>query len=52
MKHKNKDLRPDTASPVEEIEVSPGRFVKSVDKREEFISGIVRRINHSLGVQP
>lgn len=38
--------------PVEEIEVSPGRFIKSVDKREEFISGIVRRINHSLGVQP
>lgn len=36
--------------PVEEIEVG-GQRIKSVQKREEFISGIVRRINYSLGVQ-
>jgi hypothetical protein len=36
--------------PVEEIVVG-GRRIKSVEKREEFISGIVQRINTSLGVQ-
>lgn len=35
--------------PVEEIEVSPGRRIKSVDKREEFLSQIVQRINKTLG---
>lgn len=34
--------------PVEEIEVG-GQKVKSVQKREEFFSGIVERINKSLG---
>lgn len=33
--------------PVEEIEVG-GQRVKSVEKREEFISGIVERINNAL----
>lgn len=34
--------------PVEEVEVSPGKRVKSVEKREVFISGIVQRINQTL----
>lgn len=34
--------------PVEEVEVSPGKRVKSVEKREVFISGIVQRINRTL----
>ena len=34
--------------PVEEIEVG-GRRIKSVEKREEFISGIVDRINRTIG---
>lgn len=34
--------------PVEEVVVG-GRRIKSVEKREEFISGIVKRINHTLG---
>lgn len=34
--------------PVEEVEVN-GRRVRSVDKREEFISGLVRSINARLG---
>lgn len=34
--------------PVEEVEISPGRKVKSVEKREVFISGIVQRINQTL----
>ena len=37
--------------PVEEVEVG-GRRIKSVDKREEFISGLVQRINESLGQTP
>jgi hypothetical protein len=37
--------------PVEEIEVSPGRKIKSVDKREEFISQVVQRINKTLGTE-
>ena len=34
--------------PVEEIEVG-GQRIKSVQKREEYISGIVQRINTTLG---
>lgn len=34
--------------PVEEIEISPGKFIKSVDKREEFFLRIVERINKTL----
>ena len=34
--------------PVEEVEVG-GRRIKSVEKREEFISGIVDRINRTIG---
>lgn len=34
--------------PVEEVEVG-GRRVRSVEKREEFISGIVKRVNERLG---
>ncbi len=34
--------------PVEVVEVSPGKRVKSVEKREVFISGIVQRINRTL----
>lgn len=37
--------------PVEEVEVD-GRRVRSVAKREEFISGIVRRINERLTDTP
>lgn len=37
--------------PVEEIEVG-GRRIKSVEKREEFISSLVERINQDLGQTP
>ena len=37
--------------PVEEVEVD-GRRVRSVAKREELISGLVERINESLGQTP